>query len=327
MWCLNCLADLTEIQFDLCQHFQSISSIEFESEFVDNFILVGNVNDAKSKQENIGEIKYAQKGDFFRVESILKNKKNEGIDSNILTFDGHRYQRFSKELESMDIKKTPLTDNPVRFLNPIFVPYMWLFEISRAGDDNVSNNLYFDLRARKIWELCFKNGKLIEENVYQGKKVSIGNFSNEKVGTDVQVYFAIDLGYMPIKIISTNKEGTERGDISVIDYCGIQQDGQMYYFPTQILVQSSSPTHVYNSKMTVRNGSIKINHDIPSDFFSISESKAKTVVDVDALELVIPEEKFSTKVSRVVLIVLGLAMIIMFFVIRFITRGSQKKSE
>lgn len=232
-------------------------------------------------------VHYIQSGDWYRIESEMSDAATGVKDTEIVAYNGDRYQLFDKGRKKLGYKKTPVSSNPSRMLNPLICPYcVWLF-----GED--ADQVYSEVKNAKYWDDRFAVARyrgLRDEN---GTAVEVVEFpypSNNRLPDNmrdavVQVHFALDLAYYPIACITKTGKGNVLGESRVTEYKEFEIDGQKVVIPLAQTVSWSVPGEVQVSSIcTIPPETIQINSPIDEDVFTIPHTWATVVEDVDKNE-------------------------------------------
>jgi len=294
------------------ENVRSIRSIEFTASFENTVRLDIPSKGISSVRVNKGTLRYYQSGDFFRVEVELHNEDGSQINTYISTFDGKKNQQFSKEQEILEFKKTPIHSNPNLFSNPVVSAYMWLLGYDHAIGGSETPAIVSEIKNLKLWKRCFVDAKIVGGVVKQGIPITVVDFSNRKIDSTMRVWFANDSQFFPIHWRVSSKETEEiSNDCKIEKFLRLKSDGQSFYIPTIVRMVSNSPTCRIHSVVTIDESTLFVNRTIEQDHFTIPETLAKIVTDIDEIENPFGGNPTSTPVLfRFSLTIIGLIMII-----------------
>ncbi|MDR3108703.1 MAG: hypothetical protein LBU65_03305 [Planctomycetaceae bacterium] len=216
-----------------------------------------------------------QSGDNIFVKTELFNPDNIAVDAlvagAIYTYNGSLYQWYIPGRDALSFSKQCRHPTPYWIQNPIIFPYYW-FAGERAN--------WSELKDKERWVNLFKEAR------YEGKKnennvnyevVSLPNTRSKK---RIHVYFAKDIEYYPMKSLC-GKKNKIIFSVEVKRYNLIDVDGQKTVFPLEIVVKDGTETEGLTITSTIDESSIKVNHNIDEDKFTLSPTMAKVVYDYD----------------------------------------------
>ncbi|MDO5552384.1 MAG: hypothetical protein Q4G68_01360 [Planctomycetia bacterium] len=266
-------ASLEEIKTQAYSRAKAITSIQFTSTFDDSLIL----NKERDNRRNQGRIEYLQSGKRYLIKSVLSNANEDGDNEFVTAFDGQRYQVFSRNTKELNFKKTELTDLPNRFMNPLLVMYSWLvLGSSKAAQQGIVLSTYADVKNQDLWDDCFKNAILLDTNDSRLQRV---RFVNSYDGVTTDVTFDRDQGVFPVDVISKSKQADETFHVDHI--IKKDADGEIFYFPVKMTVTSKTVDFEMTSTLQIDPSTIDVNTVYDNDIFTIPETWADTVADID----------------------------------------------
>lgn len=298
-------ASLEEIKTKAYSQANGIKTIQFISSFDDSLTFIKE----KNIRRNQGRIEYLQNGNMYFIKSVLRNASENKDDEFIAAFDGQRYQNFSRNTKELNFKKTELTDSPNRFMNPLLIIYSWLVLGSpKATQQGIVLSTYADVKNQDFWDDCFKYATLLDEKDSRFQRV---RFENSQDGVITDVTFDMDRGAFPVDVISQSKQGNEKFHVDNV----FKKDceGDILYFPIKMTITSKMVDFEMTSTLQIDPNTIIINTFYDKDIFTIPETWADTVVDVDEVDSsfnMIPPSKFSI-ILKTCLGILGAALIIL----------------
>ena len=313
------LCEIKTIQFTLtCE-----TKIVFDDLALNH--LQEKIKDIKKETIQKGFLTFAASGEKFKSTSILESdQKTQKTDmtENVVAFDGKNYQLFSPNADRMSVSKSPLNSNPDRMFSVLTLPYMWLLHTSSSEAFPV----WSEMKNKNLWDYCRNKGTCItSQNIDEHSTVGIEFQSQMRSVVEednsslyVQVYFATDLDYFPIKWQVVNKINDEIvGRAQVNDFLKTNVDGNDFYFPVKMTNRVVMNDFVMESVLTTDPDSIKINEAIDPDFFTISSSQVKHIDDFDAWkkernggEVFNVPRDWNQKWFRIILVTVGLLLII-----------------
>jgi len=230
-----------------------------------------------------GEVFYAELGNKYRVETALAGASTGSGDTEVHAYNGDRYQALMKEKKALAYKKTPMSLNPVRGLSPLTMPYHWLF-------DEKSINVLSEIKNDRRWNEQFELASYRGQRESNGMTVDVVEFPypfkkdlpESMQDAVVQVHFVETLGYYPIASMAMDQSGRVFGEVRVVNYKEFFEDGQKVVIPLEVKTTMSVPGQIESIwTLTIAQETIKINHDIDEDLFTISTTLASIVEDAD----------------------------------------------
>ncbi len=298
---------LEEIQSRVFSQVSAIDSIQF----IYTFDFVCQKRDKTSQIQ--GKVEYLQNGRMYFIKTVMYEVGRDGEDETSVTaYDGRRYQVFGtngRHEKELDYKKTELTDIPSMFPIPLVRLYGWVVAGSpKATRQGLSFSIFSDVKMEDVWENSFKNATLVAATEKGDQQV---RFCNSEEDVTVDVTFDVDRGYLPI--VSDYITKYDNGKVQV-DEVVMKEDseGIRFYFPIKLTTQSKkNDDDVMSLTYQIDPETLKVNSDIDQELFTIPESWADIVIDVDAAEAnqgIIPQPKPYLLV-RMCLGVLGMILI------------------
>jgi hypothetical protein len=220
-------------------------------------------------------VEFWQSGSNIRVTTELLVSPGKQVDplvaSAIYAYNGSRYQWFIPGNEALSFSKRCRHPTPYWTQNPIILPYYWF----AGGQVNWS-----DLKDKESWIKRFEDARYEGEKIENKMTFKIVSFSFPPMTSRIQVYFAKDLDYYPLKF-----SGHEQNKGSLITevkrYTLIDVDGQKTVFPLEVVMSEGTKTEGLSITGTIDEKSLNVNLHIDEDLFTLSPAMAKTVYDYD----------------------------------------------
>jgi serine/threonine-protein kinase len=164
---------------------------------------------------------------------------------------------------------------------PELAMYMWLR--NKPGDWR-----WDSVRNKDLWDKRFAAATYIGAIPEPGRTLEIVDFPQQVEGLKpcvFRVFFARELGFAPVKFIRRNAATTEISTVMhVTDFKTLVQAGKAYWLPLSLSVTESGAdgvSRIQELTMTVSAASIKVNEPVDESLFTIPETLAKEVYDVD----------------------------------------------
>jgi hypothetical protein len=234
------------------------------------------LNASPDKKTDI--VKFWQSGDNIRVESKMVVPPGKTVDPIVMgaiyAYNGSRYQWYIPGREALSFSKQCRHPSLYWVTNPILMPYGWL----ASGVVNWS-----DLKDRERWLAQFEKARYKGKKTENNKTFDVVSFHPPPNAEDLleveefHVYFSKDLDYYPMKLVAYGKNKQLFSTMEVLQYTLLKIDGQKTVFPLVVIgVEGNN-----SLTMTIEESSIKVNHHIEEDLFTLSPSIAKTVYDYD----------------------------------------------
>ena len=254
---------------------REIRSIEFTS------VNVGeDVNrESKEKLRRKETMRYFQSGNMFRSETSI-TLNGESLGDEISTYTGKRFQAFYKDKETMALKDSSIFTNPSRVMSPLVGIFSFFAKKGMVYT-------WSDFTSEKNIEDTFKQAKYIGNREYNGAECIVLEFPGVAPGFTNEVWFSQKNGYFPVKSVAS-ANGLPLGTVDVKKLYEVTLDGDTrIFFPVEIVLAFNYPgSSVYSSStsvVTVDTDTIKINHEIDDDFFTLPTTIAKQVNDIDQM--------------------------------------------
>jgi len=293
---------------------REIRSIEFE------MVSVGNDVNRESGERisRVETMRYFQSGNMFRSETGIA-LNSESLGDEISTYTGERFQVFHKDIETMTLKDESLRPNAPRVVSPFVGLFSFLAKMGM-------NATWTELTAEKNIDDTFKQAKYVGIREYNGSECVVLEFPGVVPGFTSEVWFSREHGHLPVKsVVSANRSTISVGEVKRLHEVTLD-GGTRIFIPVEIVLASNFPGRsVYSSStstVTVDPNSIKINHEIDDDFFTLPTTAARHVKDIDqmladgTLELrdYVIEERSSSP-FRTVLVIFNAVFVIVFIVL------------
>lgn len=267
-------AKLIEIQTEGHIHLALIHELQFGF----------NVKQSNGWEANV-EIHHA--GAMFRVDRVdvtggtMAGKEREPL-SFTSTYDGKRQQYRNNKLSSLRLE-----DGNDRAAYSIITPqtcaYRWL---KKRGE-----YLHWDtIITSDLWEHRFADAVYIgTDHDEQGRSMEVVEFP-QRVGMKnpciYKVWFLVDVGYLPVRYVRrVEASGITSSEMNVTAFKTFILDGHKIAIPTVIEFEESGAdgvSFIGTETITVDEATLKINHGISPKIFTLDETKATKVHDIDA---------------------------------------------
>jgi hypothetical protein len=215
----------------------------------------------------------------------------------ILAYDGKTYQTLlgNPGDKHLVLGHKPIMSYATGALDPFVVPYLWLF---RKGD-----LFYFEsMRNPVIWGNRFKDASLLSGDVQYGDlslNCVLFQVHKAKPKRTFDIWFAKDLGYLPVHWIARLDDGKVVGEyITTKATSKPLEGGGVVGIPIKSTYTSGGAAGDANAKVyeiSVLPSSVKINHVVDETIFRISPLLASEVVDVERHEKAVAESAAASK--------------------------------
>lgn len=219
---------------------------------------------------------FQQSGDMFRV-NVLKCGE-AGAQSDIVAYDGKRYQLYTEFSETLSFSKYNRFPDPYYETNPVAQLFLW-----HAGSPDVR---WHQLRDR--WNPAAEVEWLPEEEV-NGQSCCHFRVDTQISGqARWDVYTAPQYGCLPMRIrVQALGEGAELSAGGQIDVLSVREielgDEPSIYWPMTVRMEeldaAGQPDEV--TLWETDPESLKVNHHISIDVFTLSPTIAQHVDDYD----------------------------------------------
>ena len=254
---------------------REIRSIEFAS------VNVGEDENRESKEKVSRKetMRYFQSGNMFRSETGI-TLNGESLGDEILTYTGERFQAFYKDEGTMDLKDSSMFTNPSRVPSPLVLAFSFLAKRDMAYS-------WTEITSEKNIEDTFKQAKYIGNGEYNGDECLILQFPGVVSGFTNEVWFSQEHGYFPVKlVVSANNSNIGVQEVKKLHEVTLD-DSTRIFIPIEIVSTFNYPGgSVYSSSTsttTIDTDTIKINHEIDADFFTLPTTIARQVNDIDQM--------------------------------------------
>lgn len=229
-----------------------------------------------------GRLVVIQAGDKYRMETERTNLKTKVTTTYIAVYDGNRHQIFAKDKKVLDIKDRAILSNPSQALGPINAVYGWVL------DKRVERTLG-QMQNEKYWLERFAMARYCGQREKGGTVVEVVEFPYPypdrlpEQDAVLRVRFSVDHGYYPI----SNSVRCADGRIisqSRVDKCKrIEIEGQHVIVPLKKSLEFNVPgAYRVEEQSSVLPETIKVNHRIDEDIFTIPVTRARKVQDLDS---------------------------------------------
>ena len=227
-------------------------------------------------------------GDRFRVDRVditgaeIHGRKNPPMSFST-AYNGKRQQQLDRRQSLMRLEDG---NDSARYQlgTPQTFAYGWLRMHGTPAlrwDMIVGSNL---------WEKRFADATYVGKVNEGGRILEVVEFPQREVPPPCmfKVFFAPDLGYLPIKYVRRVEEtGKISSTMEVTRFKTFDIDGHPIAVPTEVEFQETGADKVsLKQKITLRidEGSLKVNEDVEDSLFTIDFSGVKMVHDVDEYE-------------------------------------------
>jgi cell division protein FtsL len=297
-------ANLNEIWQEASKLPSQISSYQFEGKF--------DAKEGDPKRKPVTHLgKFWQSGSNFRVESELVIPHGMVVDplvkGAVYAYNGSKFQWFMPGREALSFSNQSQHPGLYWLPNPVMLPYSWL----AASKTNFS-----DIKDKKLWSSRFKEAQHDGSRTVNGIACELVILPKEENQDKAYVYFAKDLGYYPMKTKIIH--GTSFMTVEVTQHTTLNTDDGVVVFPLSIVTKQvdDKGKEMVSVEWTILAPSIKINHRLDDDLFTISPAVAKTVTDYDkelqkrgVSDDVVPQSQGENKMLYV-LIIAGILLIL-----------------
>lgn len=250
------------------EYFQQIETIEFEA-FSVMELSEATVEAIKAREQAAGvepredlahrefRFEFAASGDRHRCKLV-----GGGLDT-VEAFDGEQWYR----LEGTEHTTLSVTSDVQISLTFGHNPLLTTFGFAYGPD---ADHALYKLRDARTWEeLEQRCSDLRAGHEYGHDGVSVTVQLNEDY--DVGVFFARDLGYLPIAVLSAGPSLQQVTEYEMVDV----GDGQIA-IPTRVEANQRRPNGepAYRDVAEIVPGSLRLGHDLADDIFTIPMSAA-----------------------------------------------------
>jgi hypothetical protein len=216
---------------------------------------------------------------MFRSETGI-TLNGESLGDEISTYTGERFQTFYKDQETMALRDSSTFTNPSRVLSPLVGVFSFLAKMGMTYS-------WTELTAEKNIDATFKQARYIGNREYEGAECIVLDFPGVVPGFTNEVWFSQKYEYFPVKSVAS-ANGLTIGVCEVKRLHEMTIDGgTRIFFPIEIISTFDYPGRsVYSSStsaVTIDADTVKINHEIDDDFFTLPTTIAKQVNDVDQM--------------------------------------------
>lgn len=228
-------------------------------------------------------VKQVYRGDCYRVELGSRNVSNDTAKDNwaeadaVLTFNGATYQQLRGDHSKVLMQgPTPFSPMATAALDPAVAPYYWLFAQGQR--------LTFDsIKDPAKWRVRFAEADIVEASEPFGpaSNCAVVSMVMQKPLRHVRVWFAVDLGLLPVRWLAKTEEGVLVAEYSVSEVAKIDARGEAVHLPTRARYETHGAQGHALDFYTIAD-SIQVNHEIRDDVFHISPMAASRVIDLSA---------------------------------------------
>jgi hypothetical protein len=221
--------------------------------------------------------------DKFRIESDVEGtkvhpKRKDSVNSEIVAFDMHKYQRFTKKDAYLRVQTKRI--NLLTQMNyPLTKAYQFLFYQLRHEDRTFEN-----IQRKEIWDNVKKQSKFIEDSIVEGYDCIATEISYPDIDRFARVYWAKELRYYPVKYELFDLKGkkiVDRTTKQVLKYD--TPKGPVFISMVSVHTEwhSTAGHKLWTLTQTINKKSLTINEDIPDDIFTIPVHLARSYVNAD----------------------------------------------
>jgi hypothetical protein len=222
----------------------------------------------------VKKVNFYQSGDMFRAEVSPEREIKGGLGKVIVAYNGARFQQFYENESVLSFSRKSRFPNPYFALNPLIMPYMWLW--SRPPF------VWSDLKSDRFWADSTKNARFVGRQTVRSMECDVISLPYPaKPSVSVTVYMAIELGHYPIRFEGSGL-GAQRFELDVLEHSIIESDGSDVIIPVvERLKERRATGKEQTLEWKILPESVKINHELPEEFFTLSPSMAKRTDDYD----------------------------------------------
>jgi hypothetical protein len=220
---------------------------------------------------------YYLSGNKFYSE-LEMSRADTNIKPQISAYDGDKYQVLdrikNKQGEYLAHSSSHLLPTASGTLNPIILPYGWLFEAGQSIE-------WTKVKDESLWKNKFSNAVYIRQLQEDGHIYEIVKLAGVLPDTVTEVYFASDLNYYPLKTITKLKDGSPCNTGVVRRYKTFDIDGETLVIPLELSFEQQTKTKNYRGLSKIHENTLEVNLPLDDDFFTISPTRANEVIDID----------------------------------------------
>ena len=262
--------------------------------------------------------------------SLSHERSDVGLLPSESAFNGDKFQlldRIENGIgEYLSCSSTPILPSPSGTLDPLMLPYSWLFISGQPPQWSL-------VKDDTVWNKAFSEAEYLGTETVEGHSCETVRFPGTLPNTANTVYFAADLHCFPFKVVVAKSDGSFSGFVQLVEYERTEVDGGLLIIPTKLKFSHVVDGNEVPGESAITAGTLKVNQPIDDGKFTISPTRAKRVIDLDGqkamferLEPNRPLHGLSFSVTRAVLIGLGL-LFVAFPLYRFFRkRNGTKKS-
>jgi hypothetical protein len=271
---LAALQDAEDINLDIIRTkaarlTRTLQSIEFQA----TMEVTRKTKDGRVVTETTSTKYYDQNG-HFRCETRVENRQSKRNLDVISLYNGNKYQFVDKHKKSLNRSNSAITPNASGSLNPLVVPYYFLWDIG-------STQVWSSAKTDQLWESKFRLAKYQGTVREEDRLSAVVEVPGPVPGSMYRVFFSPDLEYFPVKSL-VYSGGSPVGSIVVRDYRKILSHGETVVIPLAVDLDQQEGGESLSLRIVINPSSLKVNEPIPEDLFTYPESQAETVNDADA---------------------------------------------
>jgi hypothetical protein len=200
------------------------------------------------------------------------------IKPQISAYDSDKYQVLDRikdgQGEFLGYSSSHLLSTSSGTLDPITLPYGWLFEAGQSIEWAMVKN---DM----LWKNKFSKAVYLGCVQEDGHTYEVVQLAGVLPDTTTEVYFARDLNYYPLKTITKLKNGVSCNLGKVQQYRVFDVDGEVLVIPMEFTFEQQTKTKTYKGLSKILDDTLEVNLPIDDDFFTISPARTREVIDVD----------------------------------------------
>lgn len=273
--------DLTvlEVLNKSANNLRVVDSLQFSSDQWIEFTEAGAKQSGFPVGRTPQKMKYASHGAKYRSEVRITDIKKGTTNTKIAAYDGDRYQYYQPESRTLTKSLTPRTTHLSVAINPLVVPYVFLFQPKERVDLQT-------VKDPQLWDRFVdeKRPRLLETDNPRLKGL-VGMRINEPNTPGLshrEVYFDPNRNYFPVLQKMITADGEVINVTAVKDFQLVETKAGSIFIPLRL----SSYSYV-NGQVTqqidqeIAAASLAVNQLIPDELFSIPESQVDIVIDAD----------------------------------------------
>ncbi len=226
-------------------------------------------------ETTITHVKFYQSGSMYRTESGNANLDSNEPPGRIFAFNGERYQNYEHTISTLSFSGKNRFPNPYGEENPLLLPYVWM--LADPG------STWTDLRLTDTWLSRADDASLLAGEKLRSFECDVVLLPYRLVGQGavLKVYLAKDLGHYPIRVEGSMSSTDSQFTLDVIEHLAVPTESSPVIVPIVIRLEERTGKQRNLLEWKVDLESVKINHEIPVELFTISPGIAKIVDDYD----------------------------------------------